>query len=228
MKYRILIAFALIFITSTAFAQQHYAANISVGAKGGMTLSKTQFSPNVEQTFSNGFMGGLVFRYIEERHFGLIAELNFQQRGWKETFDETDYYFQRKLTYLQIPLLAHIYFGGSNARIFFNAGPEIAFNIGDKSSANFDYTNLINAPADLPLTNRNTEQYTMDLKNKVDYGISAGLGCEFIAAQKHSILLEGRFYYGLNGVFGDRKKDVFSASNGMSIMVSLGYLFRIK
>ena len=64
------------------------------------------------------------------------------------------------------------------------------------------------------------EQFTMDIKNKIDYGISAGLGMELIAKKRHSILLEGRFYYGLNNIFNSRKKDTFAASNGMSIMVS--------
>ena len=68
----------------------------------------------------------------------------------------------------------------------------------------------------------------MDIKNKIDYGISAGLGLEVAAHKKHSILLEGRFYYGLNNIFNSRKRDVFAASNGMSIMVTLGYMFRIK
>ena len=184
--------------TIAAYPQQHYSANIAVGVKGGATLSQTMFSPGIEQAFITGMLGGVTFRYIEEQHFGLIAEVNMEQRGWKETFDETQYSFQRKLTYLQIPLLAHIYFGSAGL------------------------------PSDFPIENRNTEQFTMDIKNKIDYGISAGLGMELVAKRKHSIMLEGRFYYGLNNIFSSRKRDTFAASNGMSIMVTLGYMFRIK
>lgn len=226
-KKIILFIFAILAITPV-IGQQHYNSNIAIGVKGGTTISRTMFAPNVDQKFLTGAMFGLTFRYIEEKHFGLIAELNFQQRGWSETFDETSYKFNRKLSYIQIPLLAHIYFGGQRARFFFNAGPEIAFNIGDKITSNFNYKDLTTLPDDFPLQYRNTDQYTMPIKHKLDYGISAGLGMEFIAAKKHSIILEGRFYYGLNNIFGDRKKDVFSASNAMSIMVTLGYMFRIK
>lgn len=214
--------------TIQAFSQQHYSANIAVGVKGGATLSQTMFSPGIEQTFITGMLGGVTFRYIEEQHFGLIAEVNIEQRGWKEKFDETQYSFQRKFTYLQVPLLAHVYFGSDVTRFFFNAGPEIGFMIGESTSANFDFNDIENLPADFPIENRNTEQFTMDIKNKIDYGISAGLGMELIAKKRHSILLEGRFYYGLNNIFNSRKKDTFAASNGMSIMVSLGYMFRIK
>ena len=214
--------------TIAAYPQQHYSANIAVGVKGGATLSQTMFSPGIEQAFITGMLGGVTFRYIEEQHFGLIAEVNMEQRGWKETFDETQYSFQRKLTYLQIPLLAHIYFGSDVTKFFFNAGPEIGFMISDKCSANFNYHDLAGLPSDFPIENRNTEQFTMDIKNKIDYGISAGLGMELVAKRKHSIMLEGRFYYGLNKIFSSRKRDTFAASNGMSIMVTLGYMFRIK
>lgn len=225
---RKIILLILTLANTIAFAQQHYSSNIAVGVKAGATLSQSMFSPGLDQTFIMGYTGGVSFRYIEEKHFGIIAELNLQQRGWKETFDQTSYSFQRQLTYLQIPLLAHIYFGSNTAKFFFNAGPEIGFLVGDKTKANFDITDLNNLPDDFPIENRNTEQYTMAIKNKIDYGISAGLGMEFVALKKHSIVMEGRFYYGLNNIFSDHKKDVFAASNGMSILVTLGYMFRIK
>ncbi len=210
-----------------AYGQQHYSANIAVGVKAGATFSQTMFSPGVDQSFFRGYTGGVAFRYIEEKHFGLIAELNFQQRGWKEKFDETSYAFQRQLSYLQIPLLAHIYFG-NKAKFFFNAGPEIGFLIGENIKSNFNYTDLTRLPSDFPIENRSTEQFSMDIKNKIDYGISAGIGTELVLKKRHSIVLEGRFYYGLNNIFSDHKSDVFAASNGMSALVTLGYMFRIK
>lgn len=208
-------------------AQDHYAGNISIGAKGGATLSRVQFNPSVPQSFITGMMLGVTARYIEEKHFGIIAELNLEQRGWKEKFEGYDYAYQRQLTYLQIPVLTHIYFGSNKFHGYFNAGPEVGFLIGKKTTANFDYEHIENIP-DFPSKNRYTQQFTLDVKNKFDYGISAGLGMEFIARNKNSFNLEGRFYYGLKDIFSNRKKDTFSASSSMSIMVTLGYHYRIK
>lgn len=208
-------------------AQEHYAANFSVGVKAGASLSRAMFSPGVKQGFLPGTTGGLMFRYIEENHFGLIAEINYVDRGWKESFDELPFAFSRRLSYLQIPLLAHIYFGSDRAKFFFNAGPEIGFLLKEKTDANFDIANP-GAVENFPTANRNTEQYAMPIKNKIDYGISAGIGAEVNLNPKNSLLLEGRFYYGLNNIFGANKKDVFAASNGISILVTLGYMFRIK
>lgn len=68
----------------------------------------------------------------------------------------------------------------------------------------------------------------MEIERKFDYGIAAGAGMEFIVKRKHSLQLEGRFYYGLGNIFNDSKRDFFSASRGMSIEITLGYMIRVK
>lgn len=227
MKRITIILASLLMAIAVCNAQDHYAGNISVGVKGGATLSRIQFNPNVPQSFITGMMIGVTARYIEEKHFGIIAELNMEQRGWKEKFEGYDYAYQRQLTYLQIPVLTHIYFGSNKFRGYFNAGPEVGFLIGTKTTANFDYEHIETIP-DFPSKNRYTQQFTMDVKNKFDYGISAGLGLELIARNKNSFNLEGRFYYGLKDIFSNRKKDTFAGSSNMSIMVTLGYHYRVK
>lgn len=228
MKHRLaLLAIIAFFIITVAKSQTHYEGNISIGAKAGATLSRMQFNPTVPQSFITGFLVGGTIRYVEERHFGLIGEINIEQRGWKEKYEGYDYAFQRRLTYLQIPLLTHIYFGSNKFHGFFNAGPEIGYMIGESTSSNFDYSN-VSTITDFPSTNRTLDQYTLDIQNKFDYGISAGLGMEFIAGNRNSFTFEGRFYYGLGDIFGNHKKDTFSSSSGMSIMITLGYMYRIK
>ena len=208
-------------------AQNHYEANIAIGAKAGYTLSKLNFNPSVPQGMQGGLLIGGTFRYVEEKNFGLIAELNVEQRGWKEQFEGQDFQYSRKLTYLQIPILTHIYFSSSKFKGFFNAGPEIGYMIASGTSANFDYHHIESVP-DFPITNRYNDQLTLPIKNKFDYGISAGAGIEWITNHHHAFNLEGRVYYGLNNVFSAKKTDPFSGSNSLSIMITLGYFYRIK
>ena len=214
-------------LSLTVSAQTHYESNITIGGKGGVTLSSASFSPTVPQSMLTGMIVGATFRYIEERHFGLIAEVNLEQRGWKEDFEEAPYSYSRTLTYIQIPFLTHIYFGSTKFHGFFNAGPEVAFMIGESTSANFDINNFQSLD-DFPKVNRSTDQFAMPVKNKFDYGISAGLGMELFLKRNHSITLEGRFYFGLGNMLGASKSDVFAASRGMSIQVTVGYNFRMK
>lgn len=170
---------------------------------------------------------GVMFCYIEEKNFGLIAELNMTQRGWKENLEESDYNYNHHLTYLELPIMTHIFFGNQRVKGFFNLGPELNVMIGDGISSNFAYKEA----EGLEYFNQNTrhiEQLTMPVKNKLDYGICGGAGMELNLNAKHSLLLEGRFYYGLTDIFPNHKTDIFSSSNSMSITVTLGYFYRLK
>ncbi len=218
----------LLLVGGTARALDFSDHNISVGAKGGMSLSRVNFQSSVPQKLIGGVVLGASVRYIEENHFGLIGEFNLEQRGWKEDFKPLEgYSFSRRFTYLQVPLLTHIFFGSDKARFFFNAGPEIGIMIGDKASGNFDYEHAADIE-ELANSYRKLEQYTLPVHRRFDYGISAGLGMEVNVTPKHAINLEGRFYYGLNDVFNNHKSDPFQGSSSMSIMVTLGYNIRLK
>ena len=72
-----------------------------------------------------GYTGGVSVRYIEEKFFGLIAEINFTQCGWNETFEEDPYTYTHTLNYVTIPFLTHFFFGNRVVRGFVNAGPQI-------------------------------------------------------------------------------------------------------
>lgn len=220
-----LLAAALASAHSEASAQTHYSSNISLGLKAGADLSRIFFTPSVKQTFQPGALAGVTFRYIEENHFGLIAELNFIQRGWKENFEGEPFAYSRTINYLELPVLAHIYFG-RRGRFFFNAGPLVALRLSDSVNSSFDTADASSLPG-FPKYH-NTLQYSEPIKQRIDYGICAGLGGEFNVTPRHSAYAEVRFYYGLGNLYGSSKRDNFSASNGMSLEFILGYWLRIK
>lgn len=206
-------------------AQTHYSSNVSIGVKGGADISRMFFNPSVKQGMKPGFMAGFMFRYIEESHFGLIAELNFIQRGWKENFEGEPFSYERTLDYIQLPVLAHIYFG-RRGRFFANVGPEIGLRISDSYKSNFDVANTANI-AGFPKYH-NVMQYSEPIKQRIDYGICAGLGGEFSLNRRNALNIEARFYYGLGNLFSSARKDYFNASNSMAVEFTIGYWFRIK
>lgn len=224
---RIILLFTAILAFMAAKAQTHYIPHVWIGGHAGITMSEMSFSPSVKQSMTQGMTAGVSFKYAEERHVGLIAELNISQRGWKEDFEEHPFSYSRTLTYIELPILTHIFFGSRKFKGFFNLGPVVGLMVGDNISADFDYEHP-DQVAGFPLTNRSTEQMSMEVKNKFDYGITAGAGCEFIVKRRHAISLEARYYFGLGNIYPSSKKDTFSASRGTSILVTLGYSFRIK
>lgn len=207
-------------------AQTHYESNVAIGIKGGMDFSRVFFNPSVKQGFEPGATMGVMVRYIEENHFGLIGELNFAQRGWKENFEGEPFNYSRDLNYIDLCFLAHVYFG-KRGRFFFNAGPQVGYYLGEKIKSNFDPYDMANIPG-FPNTNRINQQMIEPINLKVDYGISAGLGGEFNINRKNSLCVECRFYFGLANIFSTKRADYFNASNQMSLSATIGYWFRVK
>lgn len=211
---------------TAANAQTHYVPHVWVGAHAGATLSEVSFSPSVRQSFGQGLTGGVAFRFAEERHVGLLAELNFAQRGWKENFEEHPFEYQRKTSYISLPVMTHIFFGPKRAKCFINLGPEVGYMLSESTTANFDFNN-VGAVEGFP-ANRMTEQLYTPVKNKFDYGITAGIGGEFLISRRHSVFIEARYYFGLGNIYPSSKKDTFSASRNTTIQVTAGYYFRVK
>ena len=216
----------LCFSIASGVSQTHYDSNVYIGGHAGIDLPRMFFTPAVKQGWPVDPMFGLMFRYIEEDHFGLIAEANWVRRGWSENFEGLPFSYQRNVDFIEVPVFAHIYFG-RRAKFFVNAGPQIAFRIGEGYKANFDPYHTSTIP-DFPNTNRRNNQMTEPVTQKVDYGISAGLGCEFNVNMRNSVSLEARYYFGLGNLFSSKRQDTFRASNAMYISITAGYWFLFK
>ncbi len=222
-------AAAVVAAVASASAQRQYEPKFYLGGGAGATFSNMQFSPHVKQALVQGVTAGLTARYTEENIFGLVGELCVAQRGWKEGFekDEGQWLYERTLTYITLPVLCHIYFGTDRVKGFVNLGPSVSYMLSSGIRSDFDYANPDMGP-DSPFRYRETEQMTLPVKNRMDYGILGGAGVEFVFARRHSLMLEGRYYFGLGSIFSSKKRDPFSASRCTSIEVSLGYMFRVK
>lgn len=224
----IALTLAGIIASPAASAQRTYSPTLSVGARAGATLSRMEFSPRVNQGMLNGLTAGATVRYAEEKCVGVLAEINVTQRGWAEAYDPGETWsYKRTLTYIDIPVMTHIFFGPKRFKCFVNLGPEVAFMIGDKVTANFDYHTAASSSSSYP-KNRQTDELTLDASHRIDYGITAGIGCEWRMTPKNSVLIEARYYYGLGNVFPGSKADTFNASRVTSIEVTAGYMFRLK
>lgn len=227
MKKYLIALICAVFAAFASIAETHYKPHISIGAKGGASLSEIDFSPSLKQMWNSGTTGAVTFRYTEEKLFGLIAELGWVQRGWREDYEGAPLLYRRTLNYVNLPVLTHIYFGSRRFKGFVNLGPQVSFLLSDNIVSDFDYHNPLDNP-DFPKKNRMTEQMVTPVNNRFDYGICGGVGMEFYVSPRNSILVEGRYYFGLGNIFPATKADTFGASRPMSIEITLGYFFRLK
>lgn len=241
-KTKFILLALLVGIATIAKAQiGEYRNMLSIGVNGGYVMSNVGFTPKVNQKMHGGITGGLSFRYVCEKYFRTVcsvqAEVNYARIGWKEdilnlndqpvinpqTGNAEEY--SRDMNYIQVPVFAHLAWGREQrgVQLFFQAGPQIGFCISETTKANYD----LSQPNKTDRANSTTEQETMPIENKIDYGIAAGLGLEFSNPKMGHFQLEGRYYYGLGNIYGDSKKDYFGKSNFSNIVVKLTYLFDI-
>lgn len=233
----LLIGFVLLAGTSLPVAAQMGDArnNLSVGFNAGANLNSVSFTPTIKQNSTTGLTGGLTARYISEKYFAMICgaqvELNFSQRGWDELFEilgengepvkDTSRSYSRKMTYIDIPFLAHLAFGNEKGLQFFvHAGPQISFLIGESESMEgIDMDNLSNTQKAI---------YDTKIQNKFDYGIAGGAGIELSTKKAGNFLIEGRYYFALSDFYSTTKKDYFARAAHGTITVKLTYLFNLK
>jgi len=202
--------------------------DFSLGITGGVTMNTMDLQPKIKQSSKVSPMFGLVGRYICEKYFSTICgvelELQYQNLGWKELIEDgSENQYTRNLHYLQMPILMQMGWGRERkgAKFIFEAGPQFGYYI----SGTEDFGGK--SPWDTSNRPNNIDgQYGKKLDNRLDYGITGGLGLELSTGVGH-FLLQGRYYYGLSDCFDNSKGEYFARSANQTIAVKLTYLFDI-
>lgn len=220
---RVVVVILMALMVGAAMAQprlrepEHY-----IGVHGGALFTMMLFTPQVDgsvvwrdRILLSG-NGGLVYRYNAHKYCGLQVELNYMQRGWREKIDDNpsikvDY--TRRLNYIELPAMAHIYFGKKKVRGFVNVGPQIGVCFLESQSGEQH-----------PIQK---EQYK-PLDSKFDWGITGGVGMLVRSVNAGTFQLEARFSYSLGDYFSNTAKDYFKHSNPINLSVNIGYLWEIK
>jgi hypothetical protein len=220
----ILISFLLLNIFLTANAQDiPFKPEWSFGVNSGMTLSKMRFGTymRLPQEQLQQFTGGVTVRYISEEHWGIVGELNYSMRGWKERTD-TSYFnrYTRSLAYIELPVMTQLYFPlGKRLRLIFTAGPQISYLIGERTHEMF-----IDEGEEYQTVRQ--QYYTQPVQRKIDYGIRGGGGFE-LRTGIGSFIIDANYFFGLSDIFNNTRADVFQASSNQVISMRLSYLIKI-
>lgn len=222
--------FILIFtLAGRASAQVGDPRNsLSFGFNGGMGTSSVSFIPSIKQQLSLGPTFGVTARHISEKYFflicGLQLECNLAGRGWTELIEDgSGNEYTRVANYIEVPFFAHLGFGREvrGFQGFFNIGPQVSYLLNEHEVyGGKEPWDITNRP------NQVTEQYGKDIENKLDYGITAGLGIEMLTGVG-TFGLEGRYYFGLGNIYGITKKDYFGRCANSTISLRATYLFSL-
>lgn len=181
---------------------------IYIGTTHGVNMYQMLFKPRISQDYAFGYNGGISFRYITEKHFGLQVELNYSQRGWQEEIGK----YTRQFDYIELPFLTHFYAGDTH-RFIFNLGPKVSYLFNET---------ILNTPE-----NPTEDQHIAPIHFRFDYGVAAGLGYNLHTKRAGVFQLEIRGYYGLSDVFANSKSDYFDTSNHFNAAVNIGWFFQL-
>ena len=135
----------VVFLAAMTFTAQ---AQVKFGLKGGLNLTKMRFDKDVVSKSNQAgfFIGPTVKFTLPVVGLGIDAAALYDQRSAK--LDGTDETLKQKS--IQIPINVRYGFGlGSIAGIYFFAGPQFGFNVGDK------VTNIISNVVDWRLKDSN-------------------------------------------------------------------------
>jgi hypothetical protein len=221
-----------------------YRTDLAIGGGAGYVMSNVGFVPDVPQGQLGGFTAGLTVRYTCEKYFSsvcsIVGEVNVTQTGWKEDIldanndpvyyaddvnKESPLFYERKITYLQIPFMARLGWGRERKGLqaFFQAGPQIGVYLSESTKTNV----MLGHGTANQRASQVVAHDTLAVQNKFDYGIAAGGGVELSIPKLGHFILEGRYYYGLGNIFKNSKSDYFGKSNYGQIVIKATYLFDI-
>ena len=190
--------------------------------KGGVTLpsvlssNEQLLNTNLRTSALPRYTGGVAVQYLTEKNFGLQVELNYVQKGWKETFSGLDgpipgKFHQVSLDYAELPVLAHGYFGKRNLRLFLNAGVYLGYLL----SYNVERANIVdNTEIVLPYEER--------FQNRTDFGVRGGGGVE-VVTKVGMFQAEGSYSFGLNSVMDKNVQQIPHIVQNTIVAITLGY-----
>lgn len=182
-----------------------------------------------------GMTAGINALYIAQNHFGVFVECNLTKKGWCEKFrarngqterlvgaDDVDFNgvdLDRELTYIDIPVLAHIYFGGK-CRAYLNFGPQ--FSILTKEKDNTYVTELQRQTLTMrdPRVNPDIET------SKYDLSLSAAVGFD-LHLEKFHPMLEVRWAYGTHDLYETGKMELFQRASTQNLALVLKFMMPV-
>ena len=236
---RLILLLLMTLLSGSLFAQrpERLRNDLYIGVSGGAHLSTVDFVPRILQTQRFGVQSGVAAKFVSNQLTesgsvlaGVIAELNFSQRGWTEDFDQErhpGFAYSRALNYIDLPIMTHLNAGTGNVRFIFNVGPQISFLLSDASSMS---QALADHLVEHPISPRFGMQYLpFEYMRRIDYGIIGGMGVQLRTPIGH-FDLEGRYFVGLGDVFESRRSRNahFSRSAHRVMQVRLTYYMRIN
>lgn len=240
----------LILLFLSVAAAQLLSAQISVGLSVGnnfSTINRTGDYSNLpsffeivseENSVTNGLTFGIPVEVGFSNRFSLFSGLSYLQKGTKQksvinytTLNETEEgNGNTKFNYLEIPILAKLYFVKRKVNVYFMAGPDFGYLLSSRTKAdikNYNTETGTEETSKVDIKYGPDEMKELDI-NRLDVSLNGGMGCE-------TSLWIGKLYFNINYVLGltEMRKDNSDINKGITeynrgLTTTLGFLIPLK
>ena len=212
----------LTMLATTAQAQKDFSI------RGGLTLynitEATQFEGADVKSLA-GFTLGIAYQIPINEQFYIEPGLNFVKKGAKMELDlhegtsSVTGSIDLSLDYLEIPVLAKIYFG-TGTKFFLIAGPSLGYGVGGKAKYDItlndpDFGEISDSGSLSVKWGESSTENGVAIKNRVDFGLNFGAGVRI----NDAFIIDARYNLGLSNLSGDG--DDKSMNRGFQITVAV-------
>ncbi|WP_210461923.1 MULTISPECIES: porin family protein [Rufibacter] len=196
---KLLFFIAALFTTYFAQAQE----GIKLGIKAGGNFTNVMGDDLDDAEYIFGFHGGLFADYGISEMVSIRPELLYSLKGFKFEGEEDgeEVTLKSRLSYIDVPILAHINAGG----LFFELGPTLGFMVNDKNTLEID-------GEEIDLDTEEGEGY-----KKFEFGYAAGIGYQMPAGLGIGLRYQG-------GITSINEDDDIKVRNSV-FQLSLSYMF---
>lgn len=198
----IVIASMVTFITFVTCFNTYAQEKVwSVGPEVGISLSKYGKDAS-ENEFKSGAIGGVFLTYSILNTYAITTKLLYYQKGASFKLSDT----KQTLNYIEIPLVGRFFLnkeGSFRPNIF--VGPSFGFLAGA--------TNKVGSNNPEPI-----ESYKNNF-NGFDFGVTGGLGLNFLISTETYLIIDARYTHGLSDITkanGNENNNSFGLSAGLS------------
>ena len=209
-RFRVATLAALMMLFVTAGAQ----AQVSLGIRGGANFSSFSGDDAEDAETKTGLLGGVFLQFSPSSLITIQPEALYTQMG--ASFNEAGDEFEIASTYVQIPVLARVNFGGEagGLRPHFLLGPSVSFKVG------CDYTD---GEEDISCDNEALQAIGIPDVKSTDFGLVFGAGVGF-GMGTGELSIDGRLYQGLSKVFESFEGEEVDVKNE-AWQVTAGFAF---
>jgi outer membrane protein W len=176
----------------------------SVGPEAGFSFSKYGKDASTND-FKSGAIGGVFLTYSILNTFGITTKLLYSQKG--ASFESID--TKQTLNYIEVPVIGRFFLnkeGNFRPNIF--AGPSFGFLAGA--------TNKVGSNDRVDI-----ESYE-NIYNGFDFGVTGGLGLNFLISTETYFIIDARYTHGLSDITKDNG-NVNNNSFGLTAGLSFGF-----